>query len=48
MKTTEKTIDSIWNVNTVEEGQMCPNCRGYFIDDDEDICQICGYPYNHD
>lgn len=47
MKTTERSIDSIWNLSTVGEGQMCPNCRDYYIDDGDEVCQTCGYPYNH-
>ncbi|WP_313360661.1 hypothetical protein [Empedobacter sp.] len=29
------------------KGQWCPNCKGYYLDDFEDMCQICGWPYNH-
>lgn len=24
----------------------CPNCEDYYLDDEE-ICQTCGWPYNH-
>ncbi len=24
----------------------CPYCEAYYLDD-EDMCQICGWPYNH-
>ena len=24
----------------------CPNCDDYYLDDEE-ICQTCGWPYNH-
>jgi len=28
------------------DGHMCPNCDGYYIDYDEEVCQICGWPFN--
>lgn len=47
-KTTRKWFLEINFINSKKiKGQWCPNCRSYYIEDDEEMCQICGWPYNN-
>lgn len=47
LKKINKDIINRFYKITKQKGQWCPNCLSYFLEDDEEMCQICGWPYNN-